>query len=415
MNERKKLLILGGSKNSIQILETAQKLGYLVGVVDYYDTSECKAKADFSHKVDVIDIKAVSSLIKDFGYDGIITGYSEQLLLPYAQICEKTGLKCYGSKKLFDISTNKERFKSLCRRYDVPIMPEYSEQEARQLINNIKLVVKPVDSAASMGVSICENMEEIESAILYAREVSKTKNILIERCAEGPEATFFYLFRNGIPYFTIAGDRLTIKPCGQNLPLPVGYIFPVSEKEWMIETFNASIKTLFKNEGFHDGMAFAQTFKENDGIYLCEIGYRLTPSFETFLINKFFNIDPIAEMIKYALGETTEYINIPENPIHGANITLLLRTGRICNYIGIEDVLKLPYVIKVLPAWGIGHTVKENQIGTLAQVGVRIIISGTSRDDIISKMDLIKNMVSVLDENGDDMIIKNYSYKELCK
>ncbi len=46
----KKSLLLGGAINAIQITDAAHNLGIEVGVVDYYDSSECKKLADYAYK-----------------------------------------------------------------------------------------------------------------------------------------------------------------------------------------------------------------------------------------------------------------------------------------------------------------------------------------------------------------------------
>lgn len=410
----KKLLILGGSINAIQILNKAKALGIEVGVADYYEYSTCKSLADYSHNINVFDIEGVARIIHDNSYDGIITGYSEQLLMPYAEICERSGLKCYGSKALFDISTNKAKFKTVCRKYNVPVMPEYTYEEALQNGLIYPIVVKPVDSAASIGVSICKNKEEFVNNYKVALESSKSGKVIIEKCAKGFEATLFFYFHEGKPHFTAYGDKLTHKPIGKDLPLPVGYIFPGKADSVKVERFVSTISDLFEKEGFSEGMAFAQVFVEDEGIYLCEIGYRLTPSFETFIIDYYNSFNPLSSMIEYAVCNKSDYRNLlSTKPYKGfaANITFLLNPGIIAEYKGVSDIEKLPYVIKALKSWETGHEITPQQIGTLAQVGLRVLIHGDSREDLINKMDYIKELIRIEDSNSNDLVVRDYSYK----
>lgn len=412
----KKLLLLGGSNNSMQIVKEAQRLGLKVGVIDYYETSLCKSIADFTYCHNVFDTEFITKLLESEGYSGIITGYSEQLLLPYAEISEKAHLNCYGSVELFGASTDKKKFKELCRKYNVPTMPEYSLSDAATKSSIYPLVVKPVDSAASVGVAICEDYKELSGKVEEAISVSKSKQILIEKCASGREATFFYYFNDGYVYLTTFADRLLIKSHVNKPPMPVGYIFPGDINRELVEDFNDKMSTLFRNEGFRNGMVFAQTFVESDGIYLCEIGYRLTPSFETFVIKELNDFDPIKGMIKFSINEKIDNEVLEQiDPFKGyaANITILLHPGKITNYGGLEDIKKLNYVVKVLEAWELGHVVKESDEGTLAQVGLRVLLTAESRPELLERMDLVKNMVYILDENGQDIAIKNYSYKSL--
>lgn len=414
---KKKLLLLGGSTNSMQILNTAHELGYDVGVVDYYPTSKCKQAADFRHQENVFNTEAISEIISANKYNGLITGYSEKLLKPYVSICHLSGVPCYGSRQLFEISTDKSIFKNLCRNYDVPVMAEYKFEEAVSDVSLYPLVVKPVDSAGSIGVAICNSPRELEIKYKEAEEISMKGEVLIERCASGREATFFYFFNNGEVYCTIYGDRFIITPQGQRLPMPVGYIFPGNIKDEYVEKFNSRICQLFENEGFNHGMAFAQVFVEPDGIYLNEIGYRLTPSFETFIIKEVSGFDPVAALIQHAVNDPIDFSHLRsynKSDRYGANLTFLLRKGVISKYLNLETIASLPGIVKVLPAWEEGHEISEANIGTLAQVGLRVLLVSETKKNLIDLMDKIKSIASVLDENGNEMIIKDYSYRDLC-
>ena len=413
----KKLLLYGGSMTSVQILNVAHEKGFKVGVIDYYEKSYCKSLADFSHQTDVFDLDAVCKIFIENNYDGIITGYSENLLQPYAKVCDRLKVPCYGSSHLFDLSTNKQKFKALCKKHGVPVMPEFSHKDVLEKEGPFPLVVKPVDSAGGFGISICNSLDEFTNYYEQALQFSPSKNVIIEKCAQGKEATFFFYFNKGQIYYTIGGDRLMIKQKGVSLPLPVGYIFPTNvRKEW-IDLFIANLSNLFKEEGFKDGMAFAQAFIEDDGIYLCEIGYRLTPSFETFAIKEFYGFDPIAGLVEFAIGNNVDCKELDKSPKDEsiANITFLVRSGIISKYEGIDSVKQLPYVIKVLPAWSLGHQIKEEEYGTLKQVGLRILLKGKDQEDLVKNMDYVFSQIQILDENGEDMTIREYTYKDLSK
>lgn len=415
--QERKLLLLGGSNNAIQIVNEAKRLGLKVGVIDYYDSSLCKSLADYEYCHNVFDTDFVADLLKSENYSGLLTGYSELLLNPYAEVSEKSNLKCYGSSELFKISTDKKKFKDLCKKYDVPIMPEYSLSDAVADSGIFPLVVKPVDSAASVGVAICTDYDELSKNYDDALSVSKSKKVLIEKCASGREATFFYYFNDGEVYLTAFADRLLIQRQKNKPPMPVGYVFPGDINKTHIDQFNNKLLNLFHKEGFKNGMAFAQTFVEKDGIYLCEIGYRLTPSFETFIIQKLNCFNPIEAMIKYAINEKIDDKALQRiDPFKGyaANVTILVNPGRIMRYEGLDKIRQFDFVIKVLEAWEPGHVIKDSDIGTLAQVGLRILLTADSKQDLLDRMDLVKDMIMITDDTGTNLAIKDYSYNTLA-
>ena len=98
-----------------------------------------------------------------------------------------------------------------------------------------------------------------------------------------------------------------------------------------------------------------------------------------------------------------------------ANITFLLKEGAIAKIKGLEQLAAEPYVA----SWHISHnegdSITSENIGRLSQVGLRVLILADNYSQLLSRMDEIKDLVEIADESGNDMIIRNYSYTELCK
>lgn len=124
----KKLLILGGTYPSCEIIKQAKKQGVYVLVTDYLEESPGKRIADKSFMVSTIDVKAVVELIKEKNIDGMLNLFIDSMLPYYQSICEKASIPCYATKEQVDISTNKIRFKELCRTFDVPVVEDYEIQ-----------------------------------------------------------------------------------------------------------------------------------------------------------------------------------------------------------------------------------------------------------------------------------------------
>ena len=100
----KRLLILGGMRFSCEIVKTARGMGIYTLVADYNKIEDSPAKqiADEAVDLSVIDVDAVVSYIKSHNIDGVFVGFNDMLLPYYAEICEKSGLPCYGTKEQFE-------------------------------------------------------------------------------------------------------------------------------------------------------------------------------------------------------------------------------------------------------------------------------------------------------------------------
>ena len=60
-----------------------------------------------------------------------------------------------------------------------------------------------------------------------------------------------------------------------------------------------------------------------------------------------------------------------------------------------------------------GDMIDKKIIGTLAQAGIRVILYADTKEQLIERMDKIKNMIKVLNSNNENMIIANYTYKSI--
>ena len=195
----KRLLVLGGSRISCEIVHHAKAMGITTGVTDWYtlENSPVKQEADEAYSVSTRDIDGIVTLLKEKKFDGLITGFTDSVLPYYAEMCERAGLPAYGTKKQFEIFTDKEKYKKLMQEFDIPTIPEYSIDVERldETTQGIvyPVIVKPADGSGANGVTICNSKADLITAIPFATDCSKSKEILVEQYIDNPEATVFWL------------------------------------------------------------------------------------------------------------------------------------------------------------------------------------------------------------------------------
>ncbi|MBR2954892.1 MAG: hypothetical protein IKC21_01860, partial [Ruminococcus sp.] len=97
----KRLLFLGSTPNIAGMVKTAKEMGVYVLVTDNKSLENAPAKqiADEYADISLADIDKVVDYIKEKNVDGVLTGFSDSYLAYYEEICEKSGLPCYGDKK----------------------------------------------------------------------------------------------------------------------------------------------------------------------------------------------------------------------------------------------------------------------------------------------------------------------------
>ena len=399
----KRLLIMGGMQISCEIVRKAKSMGVYTIVADYYPVEKSPAKriADKAIEVSVTDVDAVVSVIKEESVDGVIVGFNDMLLPFYADICKKAGVPCYGTKEQFETLIAKDQYKALCRQFGVPTIPEYDIND-----KNIKypVLVKPVDSSGSRGITICHNREELEVAVETGRKASKTSKVLIERYMDGREVTVFWTFQDGNYYLSGLANRHVKHNQGDDIiPLPVGYTFPSVYLSKYRKEVEENCKRMFQHLGIKDGMMFMQCKVEDGTCYVYDLGFRLTGSLEYKILERVCGYNPLEMMICFALTGKMGEKSIAEKAI----------PGTIKEITGVEKVKQMAEVEDAVLAHVPGETITEQMRGLLAQITVRVLGSVPTKDDLLPTMQRIDNTIHIIGENGEELLLPGIEYSDI--
>lgn len=413
----KRLLVLGGSRISCEIIRHARAMGIVTGVTDWYalDRAPAKQMADEAYYVSTSDIDAIVTLIRKKKFDGVITGFTDSVLPYYAEICEKAGLPSYGTKEQFVVFIDKQKYKKLMREFDVPTIPEYvidienfDETEADVVY---PVIVKPSESSGARGITVCYSKDELHIAINFASQTSESKEFLVERYVDEPEATIFWLFVDGQYYLMMIGNRHVKHNQEGVIPLPAGYTYPSSVQTRFLRETAPKMEKMFHSLGIKNGMMFMQSKKVDGECWVYDIGYRLTGSLEYINLKELCGYDPLDMLIRFALTGDMGEPDIAEkvDPFLGGkytyNVSLLCKPGIIAKITGLEELEKLPGVIKVVVAHPEGDEITQKMKGLLAQITVRILGKADSIEQMKAEMLEIQRLVHVVSDVGEEMIL----------
>lgn len=414
----KRLLIMGGMRISCEIVRKAREMGIYTIVADYYPPEKSPAKkiADEAIEVSVTEVDAVVKVIKEHHIDGVLVGFNDMLLPFYANICEKAGLPCYGTKEQFETLIAKDQYKALCRQFGVPTIPEYDIND-----EHIKypVLVKPVDSSGSRGITICHNREELETAVETGRKASKTGKVLIERYMDGREVTVFWTFQDGNYYLSGLANRHVKHNQGMDvIPLPVGYTFPSVYLPKYRKEVEDNCKRMFHHLGIRDGMMFMQCKVEDGTCYVYDLGFRLTGSLEYKIFERVCGYNPLEMMICFALTgrmgeESIADKAIPEFKTPAFNVSCLCAPGTIKSITGIEEVKSFKEVEDVVIAHAPGEIITEQMKGLLAQITVRILGSVDNKDALLPVMQRIDDTIHIIGEHGEELLLPGIEFSDV--
>lgn len=273
----KKLLILGGSPNEITLVERARELGVYVVVTDQYTDrkiSPAKNYADEAWDISWSDIDALEKMCIKNHIDGVTAGYSEFRIENLILLCGKLGLPCYATLEQLEITRNKTKFKEMCRRNGIPVVKEYSSQEA---VKSFPVIIKPVDRGGSMGISIAHNREELERAYAYAMECSVCKQVIIEDfIADAVKIDAYYIISDGEIVLLTTSDAVHAEKNNSERVVQSCWLFPSKKEKEYREKIDASVKKMIADLQIKNGYLFLSGFvNEENGFVFFETGFRL--------------------------------------------------------------------------------------------------------------------------------------------
>lgn len=418
----KRLLILGATGLLCRAVELARQMGIYTVVTDYYPNSPAKQVADKSYDVSTTDIDALEQIAREERIDGVFTGFSDVNLYSARALCDRLGLPFYATKEQLDSTTNKLAFKDLCRKYGVPTVKQYPmtaecrDEDVGRL--EYPVIVKPADSYASKGCSVCRNSKELCDAVQKALPFSKSKQIIVEKYMvpeKCDDVVIAYLFVDGAAYLEFIGDRYTNTEQAGLAPLAAAIISPSKYAKEYIENVDKNVKEMFSAIGVKNGRVFIQSFHDEDGFYFYEMGFRLSGGEEYVPVWEEFKIDEVMMLIQHALtGKMSRCSGLePCTPLYKnayCNLVFLCSAGTIARIEGLEEVRKDPRTVHLSQLAQVGDTIAAN--GTLGQVLCRVYIKESSQEKLSEAISEFAKTIIAYDEHGEKMMLHVYGEKK---
>lgn len=410
----KKLLLLGGGAQMVNVTKLAQSLGCQVHVLDYYDTLRSPAKliADAYSDLSIFDTDAVVGYIKEHHIDGVMTGYTDSYLFQYKQICEKAGLPYYGSETAFGIATDKMLFKQACLRCGVGIIPgtnayDFSTVSDFAQRNGYPLMLKPTDNSGSRGVIKCEGPDDLQKCYDYALSYSNSKNVIVEKFMACDSVVCSYQLSGEDIYLSAFCDRFVYKSKENGSAYTCEARYPSLYLDRFIAEEDSNMKRLFRENGFKDGMVGVMGYVDDKGFYWCEMTYRPSGGHHYTFIGDQSGINGLALLIEFAVtGKTESYDPKKEDPHFKDCCGMIHISGvpeqKIARIEGIDRVRALPNVIEVSEDLRVGQTIGKE--GTTAQELLSVWVKAKDWSEYEQIIRKIENIYQVYDENGNTLV-----------
>lgn len=395
----KKILLLGGSAQQIVAIKTAKKLGYYTIVCDFLTDNPGQYVADKFYLVSTTDKDAILEVAKKEKIDGILAYASDPAAPTAAYVAEKLGLP--GSPyESVEILCNKDRFRKFLKENNFCTPDADGFQNIDDAKNDLKnnrfkfpVIVKPVDSSGSKGVSKIDNYEDIEDKLDVAMSYSRSKKIIIEEFVEkyGYQVAGDGLSVDGkLVFYCFANDHFNSKCVNPYVPISASFPYNMPE-EIHIKIADEVQRLLTLLNMKTTTYNFDIRIDDEYNVYLMEIAPRDGGNYIPQIIKYATGVDLVEYSILGCMGEKIDNVELVKAKGYWAYFATHSYENGILDYVDIKkDVLKNNIVDNYI----IKNTGDEIKAFTGAN---------TTLGCLIMKFDSMEQMLNMMD-NPDEWI-----------
>lgn len=317
----KTLLLLGGARYALPVIDAAHEIGARVVTCDYLPHNYAHAFSDGYINASIIDNEAVLAAARECKADGIMSFAADPGVVAASYAAEKLGLPFQGSYEAVSILQDKERYRAFLRDngFNCPELHIYrSADEAAAGADGIAypVIAKPVDSAGSKGCSRVDGPEGLRAAVGYALEFSRDGRCIVEQFLEkdGDSSDADGFVSNG-KFSCVSFTSQLFDPSVPNPYTPAAYTMPATMPAWAQGELVGELQRLADLLGLRDGVFNIETRVATDGkAYIMESsprggGNRLCEMLRHATAGK---TDLVMAAVKAALGEPVGDLPMPE-------------------------------------------------------------------------------------------------------
>jgi len=338
----KKLMLLGGARYILPIIEAAHKLGIYVITCDYLPDNIAHRFSDQYINISIIEKDAVLNAAKELKIDGIMSFACDPGVTTAAYVAEKLGLPSVGTFESVNILQNKALFRQFLadNGFSVPKAKGYCNYEEAVVDKDLfrwPVIVKPVDSAGSKGVSRVDSTEKLKSAVENALRFSKTKRFIVEEFIQQKG------YSSDTDCFSIDGKLVFASFSNQHFDknaenpyTPSAYSWPSAMPQQIQEELRSELQRLITLLGLKTSIYNVETRMGVDGkSYIMEFSPRGGGNRLSEMLRYASGVDLLTNSVCAAVGLPIEGIN--SDPVYsGCWAIIILHSDKDGEFVKLQ-------------------------------------------------------------------------------
>ncbi len=333
VGSEKALLLLGGSRQQVVAIETANQLGYRTILCDYLPDNPGQFVADVFYRESTTDRVKILEIAQREHVSGVLAYSSDPAAPTAAYVAEKLGLPTNPLSSVETLS-KKHLFRRFLLEHDFPCPESVAvdcDSSAEDLIRiassmSAPWVLKPTDSSGSKGISILTepNVESFESAAAHAREFSRNGVLVLE---EYIESCFPRIIGGDV--FVVDGNVAFwgLMSCLRDGELgglvPVGERNPSGLNDDQIGRCKKITQALVDALDIRFGELNVEIILGKDNVpYFLELGARAGGNMIPVQLSDISGINLVEANVRYAIGDTSMDVAFDGNDVPIATFVL---------------------------------------------------------------------------------------------
>lgn len=399
----RKILLLGGSRYLLPVIKSAHDLGLHVITCDYLPDNIAHKYSDEYVNVSIIDKEEVLEAAQKLKIDGIMSFATDPGVVTAAYVAEKLGLPYVGSYESVSILQDKGRFRRFLTEHNFNVPHAKSYKKIEDALYDIDfftwpVIVKPVDSAGSKGVTRVDDKNELRKAIEYALVFSHCDKFIIEDFIEKKGCssdTDSFSIDGKLVATTFSSQRFDLE--ADNPYAPVAYSWPSTFSKENEAELASEIQRLLTLLNMKSSIYNIETREGIDGkAYIMEVSPRGGGNRLAEMIRYASGVDMIKAAVQAAVGLPIDNVEQPKYDGCWAEYVLHSKVDGKFKELWIEPDFATNNVVEVDLWINQGDEIHSFTAANFA-IGT-VVMKFASQEELESKLNAMERFIKVIVE-----------------
>ena len=396
----KRAIVLGGTNDHIELAQKLRKLNFFIIIIDYLPNPIARSEADLFINESITDKDKVLEIAKKNKISFISSICSEAGMVTSAYVSDRLKIPTLVNYESIKLCTNKLLMKDLLLQSKIltPRIFDLKKIKTKKDFNLFPLVIKPVDSNSSKGISKIDNFNFLDKGVELAKKYSKQNKIIIEEYIKGREFSVDGYIINKKFYLLCISELKKIKNKNHFTINECAYVDNIGRK--IFEKMTVSAQKIIKNFNLHNGPLLMQGIVKDDDFFVLEFSPRIGGGSKNQYIDTLTENNMIQLYLNQCLKKNNIILN-EEKKYNSATMKYYYFNGSYYKKtININKLLNEKVILKSF-FYKNNKTHINNQKYSSDRI-LGVLIASNNNKSVLDKIVKIENTLIIADNENND-------------